>query len=49
MKLGSVMALFKLMPYYNKKHKVICIICKSKGRCRCGTVGRWPPQPPRVA
>jgi hypothetical protein len=49
MKLGSVIALFKLVPGYNKKRKVICILCKSKGRCRCGTVDRWTPQPPRIA
>jgi hypothetical protein len=49
MKLGSVIALFKLVPGYNKKCKVICILCKSKGRCRCGTVDRWTPQPPRIA
>jgi hypothetical protein len=36
----------------NKNLKVICIICKSKscpGLCRCNTVDRWTPQPPKLA
>jgi hypothetical protein len=50
MKLGSGM-LFRL-PDGSKKLNVVCIICRSKtrvGRCRCETVDRWSPQPPKLA
>jgi hypothetical protein len=49
---GSGMTLHKVKMEDNKKLKVICIACKSKGfggRCRCETVDRWTPQPPKLA
>jgi hypothetical protein len=35
MKLGSGVTFFKVRPDDNGKSQVTCIICKSKGRCRC--------------
>ena len=51
---GSGMMLHKVKMDDTRKLKlkVICIVCKSKGfggRCRCATVERWTPQPPKLA
>jgi hypothetical protein len=54
MRLGFVsgMMLHNVKMEDNKKLKVICILCKCKscvGGCRCETLGRWTPQPPKLA